>query len=103
MIYLIDAPALFDRDAIYGNAPDEHLRFLLLTHAALLCCQRMGFAPQILHCNDWHTGLGPLLLRTVYAWDQLFRETRSLMSIHNIAYQGVFDAAPAAGYRPWRR
>jgi starch synthase len=96
MIYLIDAPALFDRDTIYGNAPDEHLRFLLLTHAALLCCQRMGFAPQILHCNDWHTGLAPLLLRTVYAWDKLFSETRSLMSIHNIAYQGVFSAAQRA-------
>ena len=93
MIYLIDAPALFDRDAIYGTAADEHLRFILLTHAALLCCQRMGFAPDILHCNDWHTGFGPLLLRTIYAWDQLFRGTRCLMSIHNIAYQGVFAAA----------
>ncbi|MBK9250725.1 MAG: glycogen synthase [Proteobacteria bacterium] len=92
MIYLIDAPALFDRAAIYGNAPDEHLRFLLLTHAALVSCQHMGFSPQILHCNDWHTGMGPLLLRTVYAWDKLFQGTRSLMSIHNIAYQGVFDA-----------
>jgi starch synthase len=92
MIYLIDSPAFFDRDTIYGNAPDEHLRFLLLTHAALQCCQHMGFAPQILHCNDWHTGLGPLLLRTVYAWDQLFRDTRCLMSIHNIAYQGSFSA-----------
>jgi starch synthase len=92
MIYLVDSPALFDRDSIYGNAPDEHLRFILLTHAALQCCQRMGFAPQILHCNDWHTGLGPLLLRTTYAWDRLFGETRSLMSIHNIAYQGIFSA-----------
>ena len=92
MIYLIDAPALFDRDSIYSNAADEHLRFILLTHAALLCCQRMAFAPDILHCNDWHTGFGPLLLRTVYAWDQLFSGTRSLMSIHNIAYQGVFAA-----------
>jgi starch synthase len=92
MIYLIDAPALFDRDTIYSAAVDEHLRFILLTHAALLCCQRMGFAPDILHCNDWHTGFGPLLLRTVYAWDQLFRGTRCLMSIHNIAYQGLFDA-----------
>jgi len=92
MLYLIDAPALFERDRIYGSAPDEHLRFLLLTHAALLCCQRMGFAPDILHCNDWHAGLGPLLLKTVYAWDRLFHGTRSLMSIHNIAYQGVFDA-----------
>ncbi len=91
-IYLIDAPALFERERIYGNAPDEHLRFILLTHAAFLCCQRMAFAPHILHCNDWHTGFGPLLLKTVYAWDQLFRGTRSLMSIHNLAYQGVFGS-----------
>ena len=96
MIHLIDAPALFDRDRIYGNAPDEHLRFILLTHAAFLCCQRMGFAPQILHCNDWHTGFGPLLLKTVYSWDRLFHGTRSLMSIHNLAYQGVFGAAASA-------
>ncbi|MEJ0098918.1 MAG: glycogen synthase [Pseudomonadota bacterium] len=91
-IYLIDMPALFERDRIYGNAPDEHLRFILLTHAAFLCCQRMAFAPHILHCNDWHTGFGPLLLKTVYAWDQLFQGTRSLMSIHNLAYQGVFGS-----------
>jgi starch synthase len=92
LVHLIDAPALFDRDGIYGTAPDEHLRFILLTHAALQCCQRMAFAPQVLHCNDWHTGLGPLLLRTTYAWDRLFADTRSLMSIHNIAYQGTFSA-----------
>jgi starch synthase len=92
MIYLIDAPAMFDRDRIYGHAPDEHLRFILLSHAALLCCQRMGFAPQILHCNDWHTGFAPLLARATYSWDRLFQGTRSLMSIHNLAYQGQFDA-----------
>jgi starch synthase len=96
MVYLIDSPALFDRDGIYGTAVDEHLRFLLLTHAALMSCQRMAFAPQILHCNDWHTGLAPLLLRTVYAWDRLFHGTRSLMSIHNIAYQGKFAASHIA-------
>jgi starch synthase len=96
MIYLVDAPALFGRDAIYGSAPDEHLRFLLLTHAALMSCQRMVFSPQILHCNDWHAGFGPLLLRTVYAWDQLLQPTRSLLSVHNIAYQGVFGAAAIA-------
>jgi starch synthase len=96
MIYLIDSPALFDRDSIYGTAADEHLRFLLLTHAALMSCQRMAFSPQILHCNDWHTGIGPLLLRTVYAWDQLFQRTRSLLSIHNIAYQGIFPAKQMA-------
>ncbi|HTQ36014.1 MAG TPA: glycogen synthase [Steroidobacteraceae bacterium] len=96
MVYLIDSPQLFDRERIYGNAPDEHLRFILLTHAAFHCCQRMGFAPQILHCNDWHTGFGPLLLKATYSWDRLFQGTRSLMSIHNLAYQGVFAAAARA-------
>ena len=96
MVYLVHAPAFFERDSLYSTAADEHLRFLLLTHAALLSCQRMAFAPDILHCNDWHTALGPLLMRTTYGWDQLFRGTRSLLSIHNIAYQGVYPAATAA-------
>ncbi|MET0291708.1 MAG: glycogen synthase [Steroidobacteraceae bacterium] len=105
-IYLIDCPALFDRDQLYGSATDEHLRYLLLTHATMLSCQRMGFAPHILHCNDWHTGFGPLLLRTVYSWDRLFHATRSVMTIHNIGYQGVFSASLAAdtgldGYLHW--
>lgn len=95
-LYLVDAPSLYARPRIYTSEADEHLRFLVLTHAALLSCQRLGFAPQILHCNDWHTGLAPLLLKTTYAWDALFRDTRSLMSIHNLAYQGVFGAAQAA-------
>jgi starch synthase len=96
MLYLIDCPLLYERATIYSNAPDEHLRFITLTHAALLCCQRMGFAPQIVHCNDWHTALAPLLLKTVFAWDTLFQETKSLLTLHNMGYQGVFGAAQAA-------
>jgi starch synthase len=88
-VYLVDCPELYDRPAIYSNAPDEHRRFLLLTHAVFLSCQRMGFAPQILHLNDWHTAIGALWLRSLYAWDQLFLHTRSLLTIHNIGYQGV--------------
>ncbi len=92
LIHLVDAPLLYERARLYTSDADEHLRFLLLTHAALLCCQRMAFAPDILHCNDWHAGLGPLLVKTTYAWDRLFHGTRSLMSIHNLAYQGIFGA-----------
>jgi starch synthase len=90
MIYLIDCPALFQRESLYSNAHDEHLRFIALTHAALQCCQHMGFAPHVVHCNDWHTALAPLLLRTVYAWDSLFHGTRSLITLHNLGYQGMF-------------
>ena len=69
-VHLIDCPTVFDRPFIYSDAHDEHLRYLMLTRAALECCQRLGFAPDIVHCNDWHTAFAPLLLRTAYAWDQ---------------------------------
>jgi starch synthase len=91
-VFLVHCPAVFDRSAIYTTGPDEHLRFLVLQRAALESCQRMTFAPQIAHCNDWHTALVPMLLRSVYAWDRLFERTRTVMSIHNIGYQGVFSA-----------
>src|SRR5215831_9373470 len=78
-IYLIDCPALFDRP-IYTTDNDEHLRFLVLQRATLESCQRLKFGPHILHCNDWHTGLLPLFLKTLYAWDRLFATTRSLLS-----------------------
>lgn len=92
-VYLIECPQLYARSAIYTTDGDEHRRFLALTRAAFECCQRMGFAPHILHCNDWHTAFGPLYLRAGYEWDRLFQRTRSVLTIHNIAYQGVFSAA----------
>jgi starch synthase len=100
-VHLIDCPALFDRPQIYSDGPDEHLRYLMLTRAALECCQRLGFAPDIVHCNDWHTAFAPLLLRTAYAWDdRIFGGTRSVFTIHNIGYQGTFSAAYASDLAP---
>ncbi len=92
-VYLIECPELYARETIYSSAPDEHLRFLALTRIAIECCQHLGFSPQILHCHDWHAGFGPLLLRTLYSWDQLFADTRTVLTIHNIGYQGEFPAA----------
>jgi starch synthase len=91
-LYLIHCPEAFDRASIYTTAADEHLRFLILQRATLEACQRLAFAPDIVHCNDWHTALMPLLLKTAYAWDGLFARSRTVMSIHNIGYQGVFPA-----------
>jgi starch synthase len=91
-VLLVHCPAVFDRSSIYTDAGDEHLRFLVLQHAILQSCQRLGFAPHILHCNDWHSALLPLLLKSVYGWDRLFAHTRSVLTIHNIGYQGVFGA-----------
>jgi starch synthase len=93
IVYLIDCPECYDRPALYTTDPDEHRRFLLLTHAAFLCCQYLQFAPQIMHFNDWHSAPGTLLRRTVYAWDNLFSQTRTVLTVHNIGYQGIIAAS----------
>lgn len=90
-IHLLDCPELFGGEEIYSG-PDEHLRFILLSRAGLELCQQTNFAPDIVHCHDWHTALVPLYLKTIYAWDQLFSGTKSVLTIHNIGYQGVFGA-----------
>ncbi|MEM8941997.1 MAG: glycogen synthase [Pseudomonadota bacterium] len=91
-IYLLRCPDYFDRPGLYGNGDDEHLRFILLSRAAIEMCQRMGFAPNIFSTHDWHTALIPLYLKSLYSWDRLFEGTRSLLTIHNIGYQGAFGA-----------
>lgn len=92
MVYFIDCPALYDRPALYTNDPDEHLRFVLLCRATIECCQRMGWGPDVFHCNDWQSALLPLYLKVLYGWDKLFAHSRSVLGIHNIGYQGQFSA-----------
>ncbi|MFM1872308.1 MAG: hypothetical protein RL398_1730, partial [Planctomycetota bacterium] len=89
-VWFVDCPELYDREGIYTEDGDEALRFAMLSRAVLETCQRLQWAPDVIHCNDWHTALLPLYLRTSYAWDRLFANTKTLLSIHNIAYQGVF-------------
>jgi starch synthase len=95
-VYLIDCPVLYGRPVIYTTDPDEHLRFLAFTRAVLATCQRMQWSPRILHCNDWHTAFGPLFAKALLEGDPLFAGTRSVMTIHNIGYQGIFSAAAIA-------
>jgi starch synthase len=91
-VYFVRCGALYDRASIYGSGPDEALRFAVLNWAALAACQRLGFAPDIAHCNDWQTSLIPVLLRSLFAWDRLFAGTKTLLTIHNIGHQGTFGA-----------
>ncbi len=104
-VYFIGCPQLYHGSGIYTGEWDEHLRFALLSRAAIECCQRMGWAPDVFHCNDWHTALVPLYLKTLYRWDQLFAQTKTVLTIHNIAYQGVFpaDVVPNLGLAEHRR
>jgi starch synthase len=92
-VFLVDCPPLFGRDAIYTQDGDEHLRFLVLTRAALEICQRWAWAPDVFHLHDWHAAMLPLYLRTLYAWDRLFEGSRTLLTIHNLGHQGVFGTS----------
>jgi starch synthase len=92
-VYLIDCPALYARASLYTADPDEHLRFIAFTRAALLTCRELRWAPQVLHCNDWHTSFAPLFLKTLHRGESFFVATRTLLTIHNIGYQGIFPAA----------
>jgi starch synthase len=94
--WFVDYPPLYDRPSIYTNDADEHLRYLFLTHAALELCRRRAWAPAIAHGNDWQAGFMPLYLRTLYASDFLFRNTKSVFTIHNLGYQGVFGSGIVA-------
>ncbi len=91
-VYFVDCPELFHRSKIYTGEREEHLRFALFCRAVVECCQRMGWSPDVFHLNDWHTALVPLYLRTLYGWDRLFHRTKTVLTIHNIAFQGIFPA-----------
>ena len=66
-LYLVDAPPFFGSGGIYGGGELEARRFALLAHGALRLCSVLDWAPQVIHCHDWHAALLPVLLRTYFA------------------------------------
>ncbi len=95
-IHFVHCPALYSRGAIYTHDADEHRRFLALCWAAMAACQRMLFSPDIIHCHDWQASLLPLIRKTRFDWDRLFTHSKTLLTIHNLYYQGIFPAATIA-------
>ena len=88
--YLIDAPEFFDKPSIYGHTND-HERFAFFSRAALTLVKHLDWQPDIVHGNDWPCGFAMIELRARRRYDDFFRNTRTLFSIHNLAYQGAFD------------
>ncbi len=89
-VNFIDCPHYYHRGHIYTNDPDEDERFILLCKGVIETLQRMQWVPDIIHCNDWQTGLLPLFVKDNYSWDRMFKSTAFLFTIHNIGYQGRF-------------
>ena len=90
-VNFIDCPHYFHRPQIYTNDPDEDERFILLCKGTIETLQRLQWVPDVIHCNDWQTGLIPLLIKDNYSWDKIFHKVSSLLTIHNIGYQGRFS------------
>ena len=93
IVYFVHCPALYARGRLYTSDADEHRRFLTLSYAALLLCQRLDFSPDVLHCHDWQTALLPMIVKTLFAKDRRFARTRTLLTIHNLMYQGSFPVS----------
>ena len=93
-VYLIGRDDLYDRDGLYGNEygdyQDNAERFIFFSRAVLELCLALNLKPDIIHCNDWQTGLIPVYLKTLYADSPSLRSTASLFTIHNLGYQGLF-------------
>ncbi|MGU3238926.1 glycogen synthase GlgA [Photobacterium damselae subsp. piscicida] len=94
-VWALDVPHYFARPEIYAENNVEYAdngeRFSFLAAGALDCCQQLGFQPDVVHCNDWHTGLIPFLLKTRYRQSDFFANTRSVISIHNAVFKGVYN------------
>lgn len=92
--YFIEHEGFFGRKGIYddGNRAfsDNPDRYAFFCRACLQLCKDLGFAPDIIHTNDWPTALISVFLKTEHRFDEFFKKTASVFSIHNIGYQGVF-------------
>jgi starch synthase len=90
-VYFIDNTEYFGRGYIYGYGDFDAERFAFFSRAVIELAKRIGGPPDVMHCNDWQTGFIPAYLAKVYASDPFFARTATLFTIHNLAYQGIFD------------
>lgn len=89
--YFIDNEFYFGSPTIYGQIYEDIERFAFFDKAVLAMLQVIDFFPDILHCNDWQAGMVPVLLRAHYSGDDRYRSMKSIMTIHNLKFQGVYD------------
>ncbi len=84
----------FARRELYGTPegdyPDNAHRFVFLSRAVLEAAKALQFRPHIVHANDWQTALVPFYLKTLYRGDAFFKDVKTLFTIHNLGYQGLF-------------
>ncbi len=90
IFYFVDNKYYFGRSYIYGMGGDEHERYGFFCRSVLNCLPLIGFQPDIIHANDWQSGMIPALLRIQYSQLEFFSSIRTVFTIHNLQYQGIF-------------
>jgi starch synthase len=98
-VYFLANKELYERPGIYTSPDskkdyvDNDVRFIFFCRGVLETLKRLGWQPDIIHCNDWQTGLIPAYIKTMYNHDPFFKNIKTVFTIHNLAYQGTFPAA----------
>ncbi|MCS6927417.1 MAG: glycogen synthase GlgA, partial [Candidatus Binatia bacterium] len=95
-VYFLEQDEYFDRPGLYGDEsgdyPDNALRFIFFCRAALALCESLQWFPHVFHCHDWHAALLPAYLRFVPGLPAQLTAATTILTIHNLAYQGIFPS-----------
>ena len=100
-VYFLHIPEYFDRKDLYVDSKtgkefeDNAERFAFFSKAVLETLKLLYWQPDIIHCNEWQTALIPFYLKTHYKDDEFFRNTRTVLTLHNLAYQGNYPLEKA--------
>ncbi len=101
-MYLLESQDFFKNKGIYQSAntkkdfPNNDERFLFFCKAVIEILEILQWKPDVIHCNDWQTGLVPALLKTVYSTNSYLKDIKTVFTIHNLAYQGNFPLSSFA-------
>ena len=94
-VWLVDYEYYFNRNNLYGENntayQDNGERFAFFSAACLEAVLAMNYCPDIIHCNDWHTSLTPLILSVKYQNNEFYKNTRTVLTVHNGSFQGIYD------------
>lgn len=95
--YFIDNQEYFNSFLPYGNIREDIEKFIFFDKTVLSMLPLINFRPDLIHCHDWQTGFIPVYLKTEFAGSDFFRGIKSVMTIHNLKFQGVWDVKTIQG------
>jgi len=93
-VYFIEEDAYFNRNGLYGDKSGDYKdnleRFSYYSKKSLELLKEARFTPDIIHCHDWQSALIPVYLKSLYSQDSFYKNTKTILTIHNLGYQGLF-------------